>query len=394
MDHRMSDEPMHREINAVIDAQPEEPDGYLVLADWLQTNGDPHGEQIVLEHAAQLNPEDRAVQRAVHQQRYRVLDPLTEFAEFVQSARMRMGFLREVEVFLPRETGEMGGRVFHFFRELFTSRAGRFVQKLTLRPQGAAPYIVDALQALSDLTLPSLRTIEFGVGSIRWASRLPMGVVLRAAPNLERLRAVGVVVDLPLLQSTQLRRLELGVFSPAGLASAFSRGAPNLSQLSLLVSQGRGLERIFAAPMPLLTELELEVELPNQSLELLGQLANSPLAAQLERIDLGPISQAELEPAAQALARFPELRSVCLRGGCARAATHEISGRLGAVSLSTGPLRSVAMQGADVLGFDSETGALVYDDGLGGPLDELSSEVVEDWEADETTDFGDPTVID
>ncbi len=394
----MDDPHADQEIHASIDERPEEPDGYLVLADWLQTQGDPHGEQIVLEHAAQARPQDAAVKSAVHQRRYKVLDPLTEFAEFVQSARMRMGFLQEVEVSLPQETGEMGIRAFNFLRELFTSRAGRFLQTLTVAPHRTAPYVDGALEAFHGLCLPSLRTVRFDASWLYWAPWLRAHRLIRAAPNLRSLTACAVVVELGPLGRSRLERLQISSLAHRGLLRALGEGAPKLVELELVSTRAPSLSKLFRAPFPALRKLRLEVRANGRALDLLTELAESPLSDQLEVLEIGPLGPQELEPAIALLDRFFVLRRVSLISHARLGPLAPQRKRLGNVKLTYSPIRIDALVRAipeeldlglggtvnGIVGVDSETGAPVFADPLA--QDEDSAVEGEGW--------GDPTEVD
>src|SRR5262249_23480816 len=84
-------------LEARVLAEPDDPDAYLVYADWLQAEGDPFGQLIVYDHhlAESPNPalaDGRRVHFAAHRKRF--LNNLAESSAY----HWRLGYIRRAEV--------------------------------------------------------------------------------------------------------------------------------------------------------------------------------------------------------------------------------------------------------------------------------------------------------
>lgn len=138
-------------LEAAIARAPEEPGGYLVLADWLQQRGEPRGELIVVQHALAAAPRDPALRAreaalfADHADR--LLGPLAHLGD----ARIdwHCGFVRSLD---------LGLRLADPALELAPLFAHASLQLLH-RFAGVAGAET-ALAALADHAPPTLRWLE------------------------------------------------------------------------------------------------------------------------------------------------------------------------------------------------------------------------------------------
>lgn len=96
------------ELEAVIEANPDDEDGYYVYGDWLSTEGDPRGELIAL-HAAQLRkPGDKAlgkeIERHIDAHKAELLGELTKLKASDLELHWHLGFVRHAKLHIvPHE---------------------------------------------------------------------------------------------------------------------------------------------------------------------------------------------------------------------------------------------------------------------------------------------------
>ena len=188
---------IHLELEAQIDARPDDPAPSLVYADWLQQRGDPRGELIVLQHQLALEPESRVLRDAE-----RAL--LDEHGAYLLPERLHR-MLR-----LPRRRGEDAGA-----RCEVTWRRGFLASvRLARRPSAAHPEVAELVDEL------------LGHPSAHFLRRLVIGPLGEA----EEYNYIGVVGAIAKRGHPRLEELELGDFAPGEMELAFSR-AGNVAPL-------------------------------------------------------------------------------------------------------------------------------------------------------------------
>lgn len=302
------------DLEAAIDDAPYDVDGYLVYADALQRQGDPRGELIALQIAAEQDT--RAAVKAAPGKLLAanvatLLGPLAGHVTDVRDLaappfRWRFGFIHRVEV-----------KHAALLDELFAHPSGRFVVELAVRCQDHAEASA-ALATLERVQPAALRELDIHV-------QVPsgtLGALESLWPALPRLERLAIVAN----------RFELGALAlPAMKRARFA--ARTMSEGSTVA--------IAAAPWPVLERLELDLtrteadfvdlqplfkrdDLPALThLKIRGcafagaitrALIDTAMARRLEVLDLsqGEINPGDAERLARAAASFPELRELWL----------------------------------------------------------------------------------
>jgi uncharacterized protein (TIGR02996 family) len=199
-------DPRHPELEQAIVNAPEDPGGYAVYADWLQSQGDPRGQLMALQLAPEPHSQEhaRAIGREIAAHPAYYYGPLAVHRKHAVF-RWQFGFIHDVNLG-HIESGEPAG----VLEQVLKHPSGRFLVDLTIRPRNVEPEdaqpIIDALERLAP---PTLRSIHMyakpGVDLRRLWSALPRLRVLSlvqsrcrigalAVPELEWLRIVGHAV--------------------------------------------------------------------------------------------------------------------------------------------------------------------------------------------------------
>src|SRR5690242_14343706 len=112
---------------AAIEANPDDVEAYYVYGDWLQAQGDPRGELVMLQAAAQRNPDDKKLaaraDKHLRDHADALLGPLAEYGKQL-TVVWRNGFVRDATVEI---TGDLQLAA---VRALVRHPAGRFIQSL------------------------------------------------------------------------------------------------------------------------------------------------------------------------------------------------------------------------------------------------------------------------
>jgi uncharacterized protein (TIGR02996 family) len=217
-------------LEAAIDEDPDDPRGYSVFADWLQEQGDPRGELIALQQAAES---DRSLAAAARECFEKQVDRFGSFTtcEFT----WRHGFVRRATL------GVSSSESANFVRTLLDHPSGRFIVDLSLWESAPSSSILGlTIDALVEQPRSALRSLSVVARSTE------LSVIARllehAFPRLTRLGILGapfaddLVVLLcgsPLVR--QLRELDLagGMLTDRGV-TRLAQNADALAHLDLL----------------------------------------------------------------------------------------------------------------------------------------------------------------
>ena len=349
---------IHLELEAQIDARPDDPAASLVYADWLQQRGDPRGKLIVLQHQLALEPESRVLRDAeralldehgayllperLHQM-LRLPHRRGEDAGARCEVAWRRGFLADVR--LARRPSSAHPEVTELVDELLGHPSAHFLRRLVIGPLGTAEEYnyIGVVEAIAKRGHPRLEELELGDFAseemeLAFSRAGNVAPLLGALPGLQRLRLragslrfesalrhpglreLSVVAaalserNVARLLEARLPALESLELSCPGLAPADAafgelvRGTqmPRLRRLALRHTVGtlRAMEEILCSPlMPRLEVLELESRRPRRPRR--GVARDDPraaAAARLQRLDVSgnPMS----EEAARRLSRL------------------------------------------------------------------------------------------
>lgn len=213
------------ELEAAIVADPDDPAGYLVLADWLQTRGDPRGELIVLQHRESEQATELLERHAeTFLGRFAASRPETFELEW------RLGFIRSATIGWEMFGGEDDEDPSHAqLADFLALPSARFVQKLWLGPTAHEDELMlDELAApIEEAAPPCLRDLFLGETS-DWDisgchTRMPRSASL---PQLRTLTLRGghvtldESIDLPRLREFVVQSGSLGTDALAAIATA------------------------------------------------------------------------------------------------------------------------------------------------------------------------------
>jgi uncharacterized protein (TIGR02996 family) len=231
----------NEEMEAAIEQAPSDPERFLVYADWLQQQGDPRGELIVLQHAiadggkglgqiAKLEQQEKALFKKYEKE---LLGPLAPFAEVKIEGRVtrglawRYGFVRALRLPAAFQTSDRRApnRTIAV-RTLLQHPAGRFVERLVISDMGEQRRDTDPFFDLLEKSAPStLTSLVIGWGRL--------DRVWRALPQLRTLillSSAKIGDDGGVVIANALERLDARYANPKEIANATW---PALKQLAI-----------------------------------------------------------------------------------------------------------------------------------------------------------------
>lgn len=306
--------------NAALEARlvesPDDELAYEVYADWLCSQGSPHGELMQIQRWRQVDPSHAGWRR-------REIELLEEHAVALVgrllAPRIRMlawdaGYVRGIMLNL------------HELRELRDRPAGLMVQDIVVSAKGELQPVIDELVAWP----PILRAIRIAAGPASRGCRT--WALWRAQPQLVRAELSGGAFDLSGLESPILRALSLAPerLTSTDLRALASAKLPALEQLELSFSNDAGTRRnwpppdaiqtselraVFDALSPSLHTLRLRTAM--RGAELCTLLCNHPFAGRLRVLDLMSceVGDEGARILANARGRFASIESLSIQWG-------------------------------------------------------------------------------
>jgi hypothetical protein len=285
------------ELEARIEAAPEDLAGYAVLADALMAANDPRGELIALELASEAVAVDKEL-RAAASSHFNAFTKafLGPFWLHARALTWRAGFIRRVTLAQSARVPDVAA----LLAQILAHPSGRFVTELALHVDDAAPILA---------ALPrTLRELELVV-------RGP--VVLPALPQVEQLAITAHEVTLDAQPYAAARRVKLacGTLTATCMEHIAEVPWPALERLELRFGTREDAPATFADVRPLLARSDLakltHLRLRNAPFAggLLRQLMTAPIAHSLAVVDL---SYGSMSPAdAAALIANPRMLAHC-----------------------------------------------------------------------------------
>lgn len=265
----------HPGLEEAIRARLDDPEPFLVYADWLAQAGDPRGELIVVQHAledaalpsseaARLRGRERELMRVV----WPSLRPAIE-AELLRAAEWRWGFVDRLHLCRSSHAGDGPDDLFSLARALFDEPPLAVVRSLDIGMLVLGPDHRDAVEELlamvaeapagSSLREAGLGIVDTFAYSLRRGGGYEIGdvsVIGERFPRLQRLTLAATTfhaargLRLPSLTTLSLE-------APTGLAPLLAAlDAPRLRHLALLRTDDTDelMERLAASTLP--THLE------------------------------------------------------------------------------------------------------------------------------------------
>jgi uncharacterized protein (TIGR02996 family) len=188
------------ELEAKILENPDDAAAYLVYADWLQAQGDPRGELIVVQHSLATKPESKASLTASEKKLFadhaaQLLGPLAKDKERFEDVHWQYGFLKSVKVGVDYDAFESGVRLARLIKALVEHPSARFLQELTFGPDsnddGETNYekSLEALVKARPQALRSLFAAEFDSEDceLSWSHLGKVSGLYSACPKLRKL---------------------------------------------------------------------------------------------------------------------------------------------------------------------------------------------------------------
>src|SRR5579863_8432624 len=130
------------ELEAVIEAAPDDVDSFLVYGDWLQIQGDPRGDLIALQAAAMRDPSDEAMAARVTEHLARNDEALVGAVGEELDVVWHLGFLREVRIAADKNPA----KPIETLRAVLAHPSARFVRALSFaQPKIDAKAVVRVL---------------------------------------------------------------------------------------------------------------------------------------------------------------------------------------------------------------------------------------------------------
>jgi uncharacterized protein (TIGR02996 family) len=283
---------------AIVD-DPDDLAAYAVLADALQREGDPRGELIALQVAAETDPA-----KAPHAQRYlkanqaALLGPLAEVRP--DAFTWRRGYIHRVRLSAD-DTGDVlvGTDELEL---LLRHPAGRFLHEIVVGLMGAPAEddLSDVIRFLAEHTVPTVRLLHLGDFSypeeceMSWFEVGDLDELWRALPRLRWLITQGNITA-SAIEHAALERLEVRTGGlPRDAARAIAQATtPALHHLEVWYgSSGYGAGASIDDVAPLLARRDLPAlrHLGLRNCEfvdaIVEALPGSPLLGQLEVLDL------------------------------------------------------------------------------------------------------------
>jgi uncharacterized protein (TIGR02996 family) len=250
------------ELEAMIAADPDRAEGYMVYADWLQAQGDPRGELISVEHALLSSPRsrkllaERARLRAPYDRQLQdMVEPFNWQPPFdgAHGARAKLtwglGFVKSAWLGHDWFAGEVGDPELmdnrEFFATLLSLLSMRLLQELTVGlwrdSDGQCDYGA-VFVALAEAGPPALTRLF--VGDFRFPGEIEMSwtdlgdvapIYRGALPRLRELSLQGGKMSLGSIDLPELRAFEVctGGLSRQNIESIVGARWPRLERLEL-----------------------------------------------------------------------------------------------------------------------------------------------------------------
>ncbi len=239
------------ELEAAIEQNLDDPNPYLVYADWLQAKGDPLGELIVVQHqaatdAARSKELEKTAKALITKNKAAFLGALADFPTSKDGKGIEIvwqfGFMKEVDLHWEGFDDGDGDEAAEDLANLLDLPTARFLQKLTVGPYPSEEEM--SLQPLVDVleekkgpaTLRELYLGNIGDWDISGTSTGDFEPLAKIFPRLERLTLRGGHIDLGKNVSLpELRELtvETGGLTESDIKDICSLKAPKLERLSV-----------------------------------------------------------------------------------------------------------------------------------------------------------------
>jgi uncharacterized protein (TIGR02996 family) len=314
-------------LEAAILAEPDRPDAYLVLGDWLQTQGDPRGELIALQHANELVRANRLLDAQAAHFFGRLAASrhmLEQSSSLGRPTTWRWGFLEALWIGNMRATNDdqVALDVDEALAALLDHPTCRFLRDLTVGIVGYEDNSYDDIaKVIGERELLALRSLVLGdfhseETELNWSHMGDVSAMYRAVPNLTSLTLRSGSMQLGAIELPNLESLTIitGGFDLESLAAICNARWPRLTTLSIQLGNEATFTLDHLAPIfdarafPNVHRLGLG----NSTLsdDICRGLAGSKIAEQLVSLDLSKGTLGDDGARALAAGRFPKLAEI------------------------------------------------------------------------------------
>ena len=313
------------ELEAAIDADIDRPDAYLVYADWLQAQGDPRGELIVLQHGQQEFPASRFLARHARHFYGRLADApkRLEGGGLGGATCWRWGYLQAL--WISNDHDDVPLEVPEALAAMLDHPSCRFLRELTVGVVDFEDNNYDEIaEVIGERELPTLQTLTLGdfiseEMELNWSHTGDLSPLYRAVPGLKKLVVRSGVVTLGTIELPVLEELVIisGGIGRDVLDSIYAAAWPKLARLSVELGQEGGITTEHLAPIfeairfPRVRHLGLGNSLRTD--DIARHLASSKIAAQLVSLDFSESTLGDDGARALAAGRFPKLERIAAR---------------------------------------------------------------------------------
>jgi uncharacterized protein (TIGR02996 family) len=301
-------------LEDAIREQPDDPERYLVYADWLQAQGDPRGQLIVLDEQLLRTPADARLQAARgsllerHREHFlgRLADHTTtserDEEDRQEAFAWHLGFIRRARFAYGGPSHDVASLdLAELVAYLGDHPSGRFLRELAIGENRLRVYHqsehAPVVAALAARSWPTLRLLSLGDVAGEAFREVRLGDLSRLWPSLPALeelslRGVELRLGAPVLPALRSLRIEVADLSQALLGAAGGVQAPRLERLSIGGDAEGELEVAALAPLARARELrELALTFagsagPGFSDALAALLVEEKIVHRLERLDL------------------------------------------------------------------------------------------------------------
>ncbi len=303
-------EAINKKMVALIEKNPDEESNYLAYADWLQDQGDPRGELIMVQHGLASKPKDKKLlkveQQLLSDYSEHFWGALAPYEEMLDELEWSMGFLKRAKIrttyelcpgFGSKDKTIPFAEALQLFLDLTSSR---FLQGLTLgienfedNSYGAA---IEVLAKTKHKTLKQLYIGDFHCEEteLNWSHAGPLEPLCKGLPMLEELvvRSGGLSggkLAFPKLKSFTAISGEIG---PKTLGEFAAAKWPKLETFSVQLGRDINNAKALAALEPVFKGKGLgklkHLGLGNYHAtdDLCTALAAAPVMKQIETLDL------------------------------------------------------------------------------------------------------------
>jgi uncharacterized protein (TIGR02996 family) len=323
-------------LEAALVADPDNADAYLVYADWLQAQGDPRGELIVLQHAKKTKQATKLLaDNAEHffgpvAKLQNLLAPSQHHRKVLgKPTTWRWGYLESLWIGNKHEHDpEFGGKdvqkvdIDELLGALLDHPSARVLRELTVGINTMMDNgYTETAKVIGKRNLPTLRRLVIGdfyyeETELNWSNAGNMEPLYKAVPNLESLTIRSGSMRLGKLALPKLKELTLigGGLDKGSVAGICGAKWPVLETLSIQIGDEGDVQLKHLMPIlegtafPKLKHLGLRST--SFSDELCTLLASSKIAPRLETLDLSMGQLGDAGALALAEGKFPKLTSI------------------------------------------------------------------------------------